>query len=376
MTTFYLVQHAEKQRKGGDPGLTVTGRAQALWTGSCLRGKGIDQVWTSPSRRARETAEIIAAVLGLPVRTDARLRERMTWDGVLPLASYWADWEKSTEQRDFRPALGDSSREAGARFQSFLADHSADHGRMVVVSHGGVTVDLLRNVYGDERLAQRPELLATGVPACGITRLGLPDGPDGTADGAVPVLEDLANDAHLRAPDAPTGAFIHQLSGYRPRWLYTAREILDVHGRRLGELVDQRLLRTWLVWDTDADDWFAEGPVVFEFERTRLTVCHRTAGECSLSWDDLDPAEPIDPGDESLRLAWRSDPFPVLTEIADQRLRLLDLIETGDADDRWMIEAVEFSFTRTQAQVYNASGRNALATGSTAVEARRRVRVA
>lgn len=375
MTTFYLVQHAEKQRKGGDPGLTVTGRAQALWTGSCLRGKGIDQVWTSPSRRARETAEIIAAVLGLPVHTDARLRERMTWDGVLPLASYWADWEKSTEQRDFRPALGDSSHDAGVRFQSFLAEHSADRGRIVVVSHGGVTVDLLRNVYGDERLAHRPDLVAAGVPPCGITRLGVPDS-DGVVDGVVPVLEDLANDGHLRAPDAPTGAFVHQLSGYRPRWLYTAREILDVHGRRLGELVDQQLLRTWLVWDVDADDWFADGPVVFEFERTRLTVCHRTAGECSLSWDDLDPAEPIDPGDESLRLAWRSDAFPVLNEIAGQRLRLLDLIETGDEDDRWMIEAVEFSFTRTQCQVYNSAGRNALAAGPTAVEARRRVRVA
>jgi broad specificity phosphatase PhoE len=370
MTTFYLVQHAEKQRKGGDPGLTVTGRAQALWTGSCLRGKGIDQVWTSPSRRARETAEIIAAVLGLPVRTDARLRERMTWDGVLPLASFFADWEKSTEQRDYRPPLGDSSREAGQRFEAFLTEHADDRGRIAIVSHGGVTVDLLRNLYGEELLADRPELIGQGVPACGITRLAVPEPP------GPPVLEDLANDSHLRAADAPTGAFVHQLTGYRPRWLYTAREILDVHGRRLGELVDQRLVRTWLVWDTDADDWFAEGPIVFEFENTRLTVCHRTAGECSLSWDDLDPADPIDPGDESLRLAWRSDPYPVLAEIAGQRLRLLDLIETGDADDRWMIEAVEFSFTQTQCRLYNVSGRNALAAGPTAVEARRRVRVA
>jgi Histidine phosphatase superfamily (branch 1) len=311
-------------------------------------------------------------VLGLPVRTDARLRERMTWDGCLPLATFHADWEKSTEQRDYRPALGDSSREAGDRFASFLAERAADRGTIAVVSHGGVTVDLLRNLYGDERLAHRPELIGQGVPACAITRLGAAEPPTGEPF----VLEELANDSHLRAPDAPTGAFIHQLSGYRPRWLYTAREILDVHGRRLAELIDQELLRTWLVWDTDADDWFPDGPIVFEFERTRLTVCHRTAGECSLSWDDLDPAESIDPGDESLRLAWRADPYPVLAEIAGQRLRLLDLIETGDADDRWMIEAVEFSFTRTQCQVYNSSGRNALAAGPTTVEARRRIRVA
>ncbi len=368
MTTFYLVQHAEKQRRGGDPGLTVTGRAQSLWTGSCLRGRGVRQVWSSPLRRARETAEIIAAVLGLPVRTDPRLRERLNWDGSQPLEDFFADWGRSTADRDVKPLLGDSSRDTGARFAEFLAAHDDDNGATVVVSHGGVTMDLLRTLYGDERFADHAELLREGIPACAITQLT-------RADTGFE-LDGLADDGHLHVAEAPTGAFTHQLGGYRPRWLYSAREILDVHGSKLSRLVGQSLKHTWLLWDEDLDQWYAEGPVIFEFGRTRLTVCHRRTGECSLSWDDLDPSEPVDAGDESIRLLWRQDPMPSLGVAAGHPLRVLDLIEDGDPDGRWMIEAVEFGFGNPHLRLTNIDGRNTLSSGiAPASNTRRRVRV-
>ena len=41
-------------------------------------------------RRARETAEGIASVTGLTVRYDARLRERLNWDGSLPFDAFMA----------------------------------------------------------------------------------------------------------------------------------------------------------------------------------------------------------------------------------------------------------------------------------------------
>jgi hypothetical protein len=40
---------------------------------------------------------------------------------------------------------------------------------IVVCSHGGVTVDLLRTLAGDRMLA--PRLLAEGIPPCAITTL-------------------------------------------------------------------------------------------------------------------------------------------------------------------------------------------------------------
>ena len=74
----------------GDPGLTGTGREQAIHTGRWLRGQGIRALYSSPMRRARETAEGIASVTGLTVRYDARLRERLNWDGSLPFDAFMA----------------------------------------------------------------------------------------------------------------------------------------------------------------------------------------------------------------------------------------------------------------------------------------------
>lgn len=366
MSTFYLVQHGEKQRRGGDPGLTVTGRAQALWTGSCLRGRGITQVWSSPVRRSRETAEIIAAVLGLPVHTDPRLRERISWDGSQPYDVFRREWQRSTADREYRPLAGDSSRDTGARVATFLREHADDRGSTVVVSHGGATVDAVRTLFGDAVLDGRPELLAS-VPSCALTVLRYEDG--------TPTLDRLADDGHLSAPDAPTGAFVHQVGGYRPRWLYTAREILDVHGERLSRLAGRPLEHTWVLWDRDLDEWYSEGPVVFQFAGERLTACHRRTGECSLSWDDLDPTEPVDAGDESLRLTWRADITPAAEQVVGHPLRLLELVEEGDPDGRWLISGLDFGFDSPHLVLANVDGHNALSAGAGSDHAHRRIRV-
>jgi broad specificity phosphatase PhoE len=81
VTMVYLVQHGDKERLPGDPGPTALGRQQATRTGRWLSSRGVRALWTRPMRRARETADCIAAVTGLAVQPDARLRERLNWDG-------------------------------------------------------------------------------------------------------------------------------------------------------------------------------------------------------------------------------------------------------------------------------------------------------
>ena len=57
--------------------LNDLGRQQALDLASDFAGHGISEVWTSPLVRATETAEIVAAALGLPPpRIHEGLRER------------------------------------------------------------------------------------------------------------------------------------------------------------------------------------------------------------------------------------------------------------------------------------------------------------
>lgn len=91
MAVAYLVQHGDKKSEPGDPGLTGLGRQQATRTANWLRSTGLCALHSSPLRRARETADHIAAATGLARQLDARLQERMNWDGNRSLDSFRAE---------------------------------------------------------------------------------------------------------------------------------------------------------------------------------------------------------------------------------------------------------------------------------------------
>ena len=80
--TLYVVRHAmtawnaERRWQGQtDIPLSDEGRAQASSLVDRLRGLGLVSVHTSDLSRARETAEIVARALGLPVVSDRDLRD-------------------------------------------------------------------------------------------------------------------------------------------------------------------------------------------------------------------------------------------------------------------------------------------------------------
>lgn len=70
------VWHADNRYAGvSDIELTQRGHDQADALAGWAATAGLDGVWSSPQRRARDTAEPAAKVNGLPVEVDARLRE-------------------------------------------------------------------------------------------------------------------------------------------------------------------------------------------------------------------------------------------------------------------------------------------------------------
>jgi broad specificity phosphatase PhoE len=169
MTLVYLVQHGDKERLPGDPGLTTQGRQQAAMTARWLHSAGLQALYSSPARRARETADHIAAATGLAVRFDGRLRERMNWDGRCPVEDFLAEWAHATRDRDFVPRGGDSSHQAADRLRAFLAGLPATPAAVGAVTHGGVTADLLRSLLTDQALPAG--LLDAGIPPCAITTI-------------------------------------------------------------------------------------------------------------------------------------------------------------------------------------------------------------
>jgi broad specificity phosphatase PhoE len=68
-----------------DTPLNDTGRRQGAELAQRLSDEGVVSLWSSDLSRARETAEIVAARLGLRPRLDWRLREanRGEWEGRL-----------------------------------------------------------------------------------------------------------------------------------------------------------------------------------------------------------------------------------------------------------------------------------------------------
>ena len=168
MTVVYLVQHGDKERLPGDPGLTALAAAGGTHRRAAGRPR-VRALWSSPMRRARETADCIAAVTGLAVQPDARLRERLNWDGGMPFDDFLALWARTAHDRDLVPEGGQSSRQAAARLLAFAAGLSGLPGPVAAVTHGGITTELLRGLPGDDAL--RPGVLDKGVPPCAVTAI-------------------------------------------------------------------------------------------------------------------------------------------------------------------------------------------------------------
>jgi probable phosphoglycerate mutase len=136
VTTLLLVRHgetdwnAEGRLQGHtDRPLNDFGRRQAKELAERLAGEGADAIYASDLVRARDTAEIIGARLGLPVVIDADLREKN-----------WGSWEGLTgDERVHVEFVGESTEEHRKRVLRAVHRIAERHPgrRVVVVTHGG-----------------------------------------------------------------------------------------------------------------------------------------------------------------------------------------------------------------------------------------------
>ena len=150
MATIVLARHGETDwnrdnrfQGHADPTLNEAGREQSRALAERLAGDGIAAVYASPLQRAKETAEIVAGRLELPVSTVEALREIDVgeWSGLtrteveerFPEAfARWLDYAHGWEHGETYEALG-------ARVLPALLDLARRHNgeRILVVTHGG-----------------------------------------------------------------------------------------------------------------------------------------------------------------------------------------------------------------------------------------------
>jgi broad specificity phosphatase PhoE len=168
--TIHLARHGqtaynhEGRFQGHSPvPLDATGREQAVELAEVAAGVEIVSLWCSPLVRARETADVVAARIGLQPIEDARFVETDTGDWTdrsfaeirAEDPEGFARYERSDPS--FRYPGGESFAEQSDRVQAGLADLRAQAAALpaLVVCHRGVIRLALVVALGDEAAGAR-----------------------------------------------------------------------------------------------------------------------------------------------------------------------------------------------------------------------------
>ena len=187
MTELLLVRHGEtdwnRERRfqgHADPPLNQAGRVQARELAKSLAGEGIDAIYTSDLRRARETAEIVAARVGSDVVALRELREidvgdwqGLTWpeieerhpDGA-------ARWHRDGHGWDGGETYDQLRERIVAALRVIAERHPRQ--RVLVVGHGGTVRATRAFVEGVSVVESRGRSPAIGN--CEVFRVVTEDG--------------------------------------------------------------------------------------------------------------------------------------------------------------------------------------------------------
>lgn len=193
MNRIYFIRHAENlanltkefSYKKVDYSLTPKGVLQAQQTADHFKNIPIDEIYSSPLKRAQETAEPIARQKALPVKVLEAFREINvgTLEDRPPTAESWAlhnhilnSWVSG--DHDMRFPKGENYHEVLARMVDGFKQITAgkDGKQIIVIGHGGIftyTVEMLcKNV--DLR-----EIFSNQLYNCAISTIDANHVPDG-----------------------------------------------------------------------------------------------------------------------------------------------------------------------------------------------------
>jgi broad specificity phosphatase PhoE len=155
MTRLYLVRHGENlanltkefSYRNVDYSLTAKGVLQAEQTARHLQDKGISAVYSSPLRRAQETAQPLAAALGQAVIVREAFRELNVGEleGQPPTEAAWdahnailRAWRRGDLEARFPGGENylEMWRRVEAGFRQVMAENP--QGAVAIFAHGGV----------------------------------------------------------------------------------------------------------------------------------------------------------------------------------------------------------------------------------------------
>jgi len=195
-----LVRHGETDanREGRFQGridwpLNDNGRGQIAQTAVKFGDYAVDFVYSSPAKRARETADIVNARWQAPLVEDARLWEidHLGWEGRTYQEVHDADpqaWQDWLDLKIDAPHGGETLGDTSARLQQWYGEmkqtHAGSEPTIAVVAHGGCLQVLLSDLLGTPHSNLWPYQFHNGAVAeiwvftlgAKLTQLWVPDG--------------------------------------------------------------------------------------------------------------------------------------------------------------------------------------------------------
>jgi broad specificity phosphatase PhoE len=195
LTQIILARHGEtdwnrESRFQGhaDPPLNGLGRQQAAELAEALAGEELAAVYSSPLRRALETAQVIAARHGLEAVPVEALREVHvgSWQGLTrdeieqrfpEQFQRWLDYGQGWDDGETYDEMG---KRAIAALQELAARN--DGNRIVAVTHGGPIRAALARAGGISHTEARRR--GPAIDNCFVARLAVQDGDFRRVDSA------------------------------------------------------------------------------------------------------------------------------------------------------------------------------------------------
>lgn len=188
MTILILARHGEtdwnrENRFQGhaDPPLNAVGRAQSVELAEALAGEPIARVYTSPLRRARQTAELVTERLGVEIESHEALREIDvgSWTGLTrdEVAERFPEgYARWLERAPHGFEDGETYEELAARVIPAVRSLATVHpsATLLIVTHGGPSRVVQAHAAGiDYAEARRRE---TVLANCAVCRFAVEDG--------------------------------------------------------------------------------------------------------------------------------------------------------------------------------------------------------
>ena len=117
-------------------------------------------IFSSPLKRARETAQVLAEHFGKKVITADELAERdfgslsgKTWDEIHEATGIDMKTITKAEKYDFRPYGGESAEQVKERIVKFLEDlKTQPYSNVVVACHGGV-ISMMHHLFPKDEIS-------------------------------------------------------------------------------------------------------------------------------------------------------------------------------------------------------------------------------